>query len=153
MEGGVSPQCSSMIDDGDGSLNSNTSESDTSSLSFAGDLSLNSSMSASDTSRLSVAGDLSLNSSTSASDTSSMSVAGDLSLNSSTSESESYDAPGNNSDLGLDSNLLQPLYNGSPLSTWDSYLLIMKYGLRHTLTKQAVGDGGCSSSRHIPWSV
>ena len=36
--------------------------------------------------------------------------------------------------------LHQPLYVGSKLSTFDTYLVILKYALRHSLTKQALSD-------------
>ena len=38
----------------------------------------------------------------------------------------------------LDPSIHKPLHEGSNLSIWDSCLLIMKYSLRHSLSKQAV---------------
>ena len=37
-------------------------------------------------------------------------------------------------------NLRDPLYEGSNFTTWDGYLRIMNFCLRHTLTKAAVSD-------------
>ena len=37
-------------------------------------------------------------------------------------------------------NLRDPLYEGSDFTTWDGYLRIMNFCLRHTLTKVAVSD-------------
>ena len=47
----------------------------------------------------------------------------------------------------------QLLYNGSKLTTFDSYLLIMKYGLRHGLTKQALSDLLNLIEIHLPSSI
>lgn len=43
-----------------------------------------------------------------------------------------------------------PLYSGSKLSTFESYLLIMRYGLRHGLTKQALSDLLNLVGMHLP---
>lgn len=51
---------------------------------------------------------------------------------------------------GLDPDLNQPLYIGSQLSTWESHLLIMRYALCHSLTKQAVGDLLNLVGSHLP---
>lgn len=42
--------------------------------------------------------------------------------------------------LGVDGSVRQLLYSGSRLSTFNSYLMIMKYSLRYGLTKQALSD-------------
>ena len=52
--------------------------------------------------------------------------------------------------LGNDPSLRQPLYDGTEVSTWDSYLLIMKYALRHSLSKQAVSDLLNLVALHLP---
>ena len=49
-------------------------------------------------------------------------------------------------------NSRKPLYDGAKLSTFDSYLLVMNYALRHSLTKQAVGDLLDLVDMHLPAS-
>ena len=44
----------------------------------------------------------------------------------------------------------QYLYNSSKLTVFESYLLIMKYSLRHGLTKRAIGDLLDLVGMHLP---
>ena len=46
----------------------------------------------------------------------------------------------------------EPLYSGAKLSVIDSYMKIMKYSLRHSLTKQALGDLLSLLDEHLPVS-
>ena len=69
---------------------------------------------------------------------------------SSTDESEDPRAGTRTDDPDLDASLREPLHAGSKLSTWDSYLLIMNYSLRHSLSKQAVKDLLSLVGQHLP---
>lgn len=69
------------------------------------------------------------------------------------SNSDASDMQAHNHDgLNIDPSLQQPLYEGANLTTWDSYLMIMKYALRHGLTKQAVKDLLELVGMHLPHS-
>ena len=50
----------------------------------------------------------------------------------------------------LDPSLRKPLHEGSNLSIWESCLLIMKYLLRHSLSRQAVSDLLTLVGLHLP---
>lgn len=63
-------------------------------------------------------------------------------------EDSDYDCPQRGTGLDTDHN--QPHYVGFQLSTWDSHLLIVKYGLHHSLTKQAVGNLLNLVGSHLP---
>ena len=49
-----------------------------------------------------------------------------------------------------DETLYQPLYEGANLSVLDSYLQLMQFSLRHSLTKQAFDDLLNVISLHLP---
>lgn len=44
----------------------------------------------------------------------------------------------------------KPLYYGSNITLLESYMMIMKYSLRHSLTKQALGDLLALVDAHLP---
>lgn len=44
----------------------------------------------------------------------------------------------------------KPLYHGSNITLLESYMMIMKYSLRHSLTKQALGDLLALVDAHLP---
>ena len=54
--------------------------------------------------------------------------------------------------LGLDPNLRKALHEESTLSTWDSYLHIMRYLLRYSLSKKAVSELLSLVGLHLPTS-
>ena len=91
--------------------------------------------------------DLSLKSDANSSSTADVSL--DLSLGSADSDDED-DRREAADCLGVDPCLCKPLYNGTNLSTRDSYLLIVKYALHHSLSKQAVSDLLNLVAMHLP---
>ena len=68
-------------------------------------------------------------------------------------ESSIDDSTENVEALTIDASFRQPLYDGAKLSTFESYLLIMNYSLRHSLTKQAVSDLLNLVGMHLPTSM
>ncbi len=50
----------------------------------------------------------------------------------------------------MDTSFRQPLYVGSELTVFDSYLLILQYALRHSLTKSATADLLDLMAMHLP---
>lgn len=78
----------------------------------------------------------------------------DTSCSSAASADDVSDSPDSSrkapNEFSFESSHHHPLYDGAKLSTWDSYLLIMKYALRHSLTKQAVKDLLDLVGMHLP---
>ena len=65
---------------------------------------------------------------------------------------ESADDRPESDSVNIDPGFRKPLYEGSSLSTWDSYLYIMNYVLRHSLSKKAVSDLLRLIALHLPSS-
>ena len=57
-----------------------------------------------------------------------------------TDTSTDTDDPSTSNSAGIEAGLREPLHEDSQLTTWDCYLHIMRYCLRHSLTKTAVSD-------------
>ena len=50
----------------------------------------------------------------------------------------------------IDSCFLEPLYPGADLSIFESYLLLLQFSLRHSLTKKAFEELLCLIGSHLP---
>lgn len=66
--------------------------------------------------------------------------------------SESTDDLPESDSVNIDPGFRKPLYEGSSFSTWDSYLHIINYALRHSLSKKAVSDLLRLIALHLPSS-
>lgn len=72
-------------------------------------------------------------------------------LSSTSQDAEANDdtSPGFNG-ANVDERFMEPLYRGAGLSVFESYSLLLKYSLQHTLTKQAFSDLLQLVGAHLP---